>query len=256
LKTLPTNATALDFAFSLHTNIGLQAIAAKVNHKLVPLSQPLQSGDQVEILTSKNQAPTHDALSYVNTAKAKTKIINYLRKEKRINIQKREKLLAQFFERNQIEQSQIIIDKLLSHFCLKKREDLFFKIGTGEIEPDDSLKKLIKEKSENVLLKYWKMSFGKKDDNQSQKKEDSPAIINRKETYILREINGRKNYTIATCCKPIPGDDVLGYINDNESVVVHKRSCPLAIKLKSSFGPRIISAQWAGDNEKSFFSYY
>ncbi|MDO5571828.1 MAG: RelA/SpoT family protein [Bacteroidales bacterium] len=252
LKTLPKNATALDFAFSLHTNIGLQAIAAKVNHKLVPLSQPLQSGDQVEILTSKNQSPNHDALNYVNTAKAKTKIIGYLRKEKRINIQKGEKLLNHFFEKNQIEASQVVIDKLLSHFCLKKREELFSKVGNGEIELDENTKKLIKEKNGNVLLKYWKMSFGKKDDSQNQKKENPAHIINRKETYILREVNGKKNYTIAACCKPIPGDDVLGYINDNESVVVHKRSCPLATKLKSSFGPRIISAQWAGDNEKSF----
>ncbi|MGL4292170.1 MAG: TGS domain-containing protein, partial [Bacteroidales bacterium] len=254
LKTLPKDATALDFAFSLHTNIGLHAIAAKVNHKLGPLSQPLQSGDQVEILTSRNQHPTEECLSYVNTAKAKTKLIAYLRKERRNNILLGETQLKSFFEKSEMELTQKNTDKLLEHFCLNKKEDLFLKIATDEIELDDSIRKLVREKTENKLLKYWKMSFGKKDDNKQQpeQKNSNENKINRKETYILREVNGKKNYSIAACCKPIPGDDVLGYINDNETVVVHKRSCPLATKLKSSFGPRIISAQWAEHKEQSF----
>ena len=253
LKTLPKDATALDFAFSLHTNIGLQAIAAKVNHKLVPLSQPLQSGDQVEILTSRNQAPSQECISYVNTAKAKTKLIAYLRKERRNNILQGENSLKEFFTKNELELNTKSMDRLLEHFCLNKKEDLFLKIAAGEIETDDSLKKLLKEKTENKLLRYWKMSFGKKEEAKTEESHPAPANkINRKETYILREVNGKKNYSLAACCKPIPGDDVLGYINDNETVVVHKRSCPLATKLKSSFGPRIISAQWADHNEQSF----
>lgn len=253
LKTLPKDATALDFAFSLHTNIGLQAIAAKVNHKLVPLSQPLQSGDQVEILTSRTQTPSQEWISYVNTAKGKTKLIAYLRREKRNNMLKGENKLKEFFEKNDIELSSKNLDRLLSHYCLNKKDDLFLKIAAGEIETDDSLKKILKDKAENKLLRYWKMSFGKKEEQKQLPAETAPVSkINRKETYILREVNGKKNYTLAACCKPIPGDDVLGYINDNETVVVHKRSCPLATKLKSSFGPRIISAQWADHNEQSF----
>lgn len=253
LKTLPKDATALDFAFSLHTNIGLQAIAAKVNHKLVPLSQPLQSGDQVEILTSRTQTPSQEWISYVNTAKGKTKLIAYLRREKRNNMLKGENKLKEFFEKNDIELSSKNLDRLLSHYCLNKKDDLFLKIAAGEIDTDDSLKKVLKDKAENKLLRYWKMSFGKKEEQKQLPAETAPVSkINRKETYILREVNGKKNYTLAACCKPIPGDDVLGYINDNETVVVHKRSCPLATKLKSSFGPRIISAQWADHNEQSF----
>ena len=253
LKTLPKDATALDFAFSLHTNIGLQAIAAKVNHKLVPLSQPLQSGDQVEILTSRTQTPSQEWISYVNTAKGKTKLIAYLRREKRNNMLKGENKLKEFFEKNDIELSSKNLDRLLSHYCLNKKDDLFLKIAAGEIDTDDSLKKVLKDKAENKLLRYWKMSFGKKEEQKQLPAETAPVSkINRKETYILREANGKKNYTLAACCKPIPGDDVLGYINDNETVVVHKRSCPLATKLKSSFGPRIISAQWADHNEQSF----
>ena len=257
LKTLPKSATALDFAFSLHTNIGLHAIAAKVNHKLVPLSQPLQSGDQVEILTSRTQEPTQECLSYINTAKAKTKLLTYLKKEKRIMIGQGENRLKDFLNKNEYQLNNQIIDRLLKHYCLNKREDLFYKIGAGEIEPDESMKKVLKDKGENVLMRYWKMSFGKKDDtkkdvSKTEEPETQAEKINRKDTYILRDVNGKKNYTLAACCKPIPGDDVLGYINDNETVVVHKRSCPLATKLKSSFGPRIISAQWANHIEQSF----
>ena len=257
LRTLPNGATALDFAFDLHTNIGFQAIAAKVNHKLVPLSQPLQSGDQVEILTSKAHNPSQERLSYVNTAKAKTKIIAHIRKERRSCIHSGEKTLKTFFEKNDIPFDPHIIDKLLDHYCLKKRDELYLKIGKSEIEADDSMKKLLKDKGDNLLMKYWKMSFGKKDEGHiaQQKqpvKHEFKQVIDRKETFVLRDINGKKNYTIAACCKPIPGDDVLGYINDNEQVVVHKRSCPLATKLKSSFGPRIISAKWAEHTEKTF----
>ncbi len=256
IKTLPKDSTALDFAFSLHTNIGFQAIAAKVNHKLVPLSQPLQSGDQVEILTSRTQTPNHDWLKSVNTAKAKTKLIAYMKRDKKNKIQKGEAALTEFLAQSNIVISPIVLDKIITHFCLKKKEDLFYKIGVEEIAVDDNLKKYLKEKSENVILKYLKMPFGKKDASVPADKiitTPEPAEkINRKETYVLREINGRNNYSLAACCKPIPGDDVLGYINDNETVVVHKRSCPLATKLKSSFGPRIISAKWAEHNENSF----
>ena len=144
------------------------------------------------------------------------------------------------------------LDKLLSAYGLKRKEDLFLKISKDEIAMDESMKKIFREKGENKLLRYWKMSFGKKEDAKPTNEPTHPQHINRKETYILREVNGKKNYTIAACCKPIPGDDVLGYINDNETVVVHKRSCPLATKLKSSFGPRIMSAQWTDHNDESF----
>ncbi len=256
IKTLPLNATVLDFAFSLHTKIGLSAIAAKINHKLVPLSQTLQSGDQVEILTSSGQKPSADYLQYANTAKAKTKLQAYLNKEKRIAINNGEKILTDFLTYNKFENQVQAIDRIMVHFCLNKREELFAKIGTGAIEIDDNLKKIAKEKNENMLLKYWKMSFGKKDGTHEKTPQlvAHNPVINRKETYILAEVNGVKNYEIAACCKPIMGDDVLGYVSDDETIIVHKRSCPLATKLKSSFGSRIISAQWDTHNERTFLA--
>ncbi len=262
LRTLPNGATALDFAFDLHTNIGSQAIAAKVNHKLVPLSHQLQSGDQVEILTSKNNTPSADRLAYVNTAKAKTKIIAFLRKERRSRISRGEKMLKTFLEKNELIFDTTLLNKLLNHYCLKKKEDLFLKIGREEIETDETMRKLLKDKGENLLMKYFKMAVGRKGDNNSNNnaetkespnpKDKNAHVIDRKATYILREQNGVKNYSIAACCKPIAGDDVLGYINENENVIVHKRSCQVATKLKSSFGPRIISTKWADHNEISF----
>jgi GTP pyrophosphokinase len=256
LKTLPKDATALDFAFSLHTNIGLQAIAAKVNHKLVPLSQVLQSGDQVEILTSRNHTPSAEWISFVNTAKGKTKLTAFLRRERRAKIHKGEAKLKEWFEKSGFEQNQKNLDLLLSHYGLAKKEDLCLKIAGGEIDTNDSMKKAFREKSENKLLQLMKLPFtsSKKEEKSADAAAAPAGKIDRKATYILRDEGGKKNYTIATCCKPIPGDDVLGYVNDNETVVVHKRSCPLATKLKSSFGPRIISAEWADHSSEAFIA--
>lgn len=131
------------------------------------------------------------------------------------------------------------------------------KIGTGEILLDDSLKKLFKEKTENVFLRYWRNPFsavGAKSQSVAVKPEplQPGEKINRKETYILKEEGNRKNYTIATCCNPIPGDDVLGYVNENEEVIVHKRQCPIAMRLKSSFGQRLVEARWDEHSDYSF----
>lgn len=256
LRVLPSGATALDFAFTLHSDMGYHCIAAKVNHKLVPLSQKLQSGDQVEILTSKSQTPKEEWINFITTAKAKTKLMAALRKDKRQTISGGEKNLEAFFVQSQIVVNDNNIDRLLAHYCLEKSDDLFFKIGRDEIVLDDATRKLFKEKTENKFLRYWRLPFGNNNKPAAITPGRVPAVvngkINRKETYILREEKGNKNYIIASCCSPIPGDDVLGYVNENEQVIVHKRSCPLAIRLKSSFGSRIISTEWESGTKYSF----
>ncbi|MBQ7822830.1 MAG: bifunctional (p)ppGpp synthetase/guanosine-3',5'-bis(diphosphate) 3'-pyrophosphohydrolase [Bacteroidaceae bacterium] len=258
LKVLPMDATALDFAFTLHSEMGYHCIAAKVNHKLAPLSQKLQSGDQIEILTSKSQTPKDEWLNFVTTAKARTKLLAALRKDKKQQMQTGEKLLEEFFEKNKLKNEQENVDKILLHYALEKKDDLLCKVGRGDIILDDSLKKLFKEKSENVFLRYWRNPFGSGSNSKNQptllKQEVlSPGEkINRKETYILKEDGNRKNYTIATCCSPIPGDDVLGYVNENEQVIVHKRQCPIAMRLKSSFGQRLVDARWDEHSDYSF----
>ncbi len=253
LITLPKDATALDLAFTLHSDLGFHCIAAKVNHRLVPLSQKLQSGDQVEILTSKSQTPKEEWLNFITTAKARSRLLAALRKDRRKIIAKGEKRIKEFLDNNHLEYSNELITKVINNLGLQSRDELFYKIGNEEITPNENIKKIIKNKSVNPFLRYLKLSFGNNSKNEPPK---TPTIqqptIDRKQTYILRDENGVKNYKVADCCCPIPGDDVLGYVEDDETVVVHKRECPVAMRLKSSFGPRLVSTQWEASKSLSF----
>ena len=254
LITLPKDATALDLAFTLHSDLGFHCIAAKVNHRLVPLNQKLHSGDQVEILTSKSQTPKEEWLNFITTAKARSRLTASLRKDRRKIIAKGEKILKDFFESNHIEYNNDVVTKILSNLGIRHRDDLFYKIGNDEITPNENIKKIIKGKSQNPFMRYLKLSFGSNNGKNEQPKPVTPQqlTIDRKQTYILRDENGVKNYKVADCCCPIPGDDVLGYVEDDETVVVYKRECPVAMRLKSSFGPRLVSTQWEASESLSF----
>ena len=254
LITLPKDATALDLAFTLHSDLGFHCIAAKVNHRLVPLNQKLHSGDQVEILTSKSQTPKEEWLNFITTAKARSRLTASLRKDRRKIIAKGEKILKDFFESSHIEYNNDVVTKILSNLGIRHRDDLFYKIGNDEITPNENIKKIIKGKSQNPFMRYLKLSFGSNNGKNEQSKPVTPQqlTIDRKQTYILRDENGVKNYKVADCCCPIPGDDVLGYVEDDETVVVHKRECPVAMRLKSSFGPRLVSTQWEASESLSF----
>ena len=253
LITLPKDATALDLAFTLHSDLGFHCIAAKVNHRLVPLSQKLQSGDQVEILTSKSQTPKEEWLNLVTTAKARSRLMTALRKDRRKIIAKGETQFKEYLTNNHLDYTNELVTKIVSALGLQNREDLFFKIGNEEITPNENIKKIIKGKSVNPFMRYLKLSFGNNSKNEPAKpQQPQHPTIDRKQTYILRDVNGVKNYKVADCCCPIPGDDVLGYVEDDETVVVHKRECPVAMRLKSSFGPRLVSTQWEASKSLSF----
>ena len=254
LITLPKDATALDLAFTLHSDLGFHCIAAKVNHRLVPLNQKLHSGDQVEILTSKSQTPKEEWLNFITTAKARSRLTASLRKDRRKIIAKGEKILSEFFESSHIEYNNDVVTKILSNLGIRPRDDLFYKIGNDEITPNENIKKIIKGKSQNPFMRYLKLSFGSNNGKNEQPKPVTPQqlTIDRKQTYILRDENGVKNYKVADCCCPIPGDDVLGYVEDDETVVVHNRDGPVAKRLKSSFGPRLVSTQWEASESLSF----
>ena len=253
LITLPKDATALDLAFTLHSDLGFHCIAAKVNHRLVPLSQKLQSGDQVEILTSKSQTPKEEWLNLVTTAKARSRLMTALRKDRRKIIANGETQFKEYLANNHLDYSNELVTKIVSALGLQNREDLFFKIGNEEITPNENIKKIIKGKSVNPFMRYLKLSFGNNSKNEPAKpQQPQHPTIDRKQTYILRDVNGVKNYKVADCCCPIPGDDVLGYVEDDETVVVHKRECPVAMRLKSSFGPRLVSTQWEASKSLSF----
>ena len=166
----------------------------------------------------------------------------------------REKILKEFFESSHIEYNNDVVTKILSNLGIRHRDDLFYKIGNDEITPNENIKKIIKGKSQNPFMRYLKLSFGSNNGKNEQPKPVTPQqlTIDRKQTYILRDENGVKNYKVADCCCPIPGDDVLGYVEDDETVVVHKRECPVAMRLKSSFGPRLVSTQWEASESLSF----
>lgn len=260
LKTMPQNCTALDFAFSLHTDIGSHCIGAKVNHKLVPLSHKLQSGDQVEILTSKSQRVQTEWMNFATTARARAKIASILRKEAKANQKIGETMLADFLKAENIRMDDSSIDKLTHLHNFHNREELFVAIGSKKLVLGDADKNVFKEKQGKSWKKLLSFSFGGNKENKEEKEQKEekteekalPEKIDTKKILKLTEEAISKEYIMADCCHPIPGDDVLGYINENNQVIIHKRQCPIAIKLKSSYGNRIIATQWDTHKELSF----
>lgn len=245
LKTMPQNSTALDFAFSLHTDIGSHCIGAKVNHKLVPLSHKLQSGDQVEILTSKSQRVQPQWEVFATTARARAKIAAILRKERKTFQKEGEELLNEFFKKEEIRPEAAVIEKLCKLHNMKNEEEFLVAIGNKTIVLGDADKNELKEKQSSNWMKYLTFSFGNNKDKQQEEKEpQEKEKINTKQILKLTEDALQKKYIMAECCHPIPGDDVLGYMDENDRIIIHKRQCPVAAKLKSSYGNRIIATEW------------
>ncbi len=250
IKTMPANCTALDFAFSIHTFLGSHCIGAKVNHKLVPLSHRLQSGDQVEILTSKAQRIQPSWVNFVTTAKAKTKILAIIKREQRQAQKLGEDILSDFFKKEDIEPNSVNVDKLLALHDMT-RENFLAALGQKTLVLGDEDRNALKERTNNLNWKKYKkyiFPFNRKTKElpaPQQPQEPEPMVnIDKKKPFILTEKGVGKEFILAKCCKPIPGDDVLGFLNENNRIIVHKRQCPIAAKLKSSQGNRILAAEW------------
>ncbi len=261
LVTLPVGATVLDVAFYLHSEIGTHCIAGKVNHKLVPLSQKLQSGDQVEVLTSHSQQPQPEWINFLATAKGKTRLRAALRRDRRAVIERGEKDFAAFLNQHGLEPDNNVVNKVLAMEHLQHRDDLFFMIGCNEIALSDSMIVRLKGKQQasgSLLSKILRNPFANKSKNVDAEPTITtvPDSIDKKQTYVLTSENGVSNYIIAPCCHPIPGDDVVGYIDDDRHVIVHKLTCPNAMRLKSSFGGRLLSTKWDNKREKFLASIH
>lgn len=270
IKTLPQGATALDFAYSIHTRIGDHCLGAKINHTLVPLSQKLSSGDQIEILTSQSVHPQPEWLNFVSTAKARTKIEASIRRQRRRVAEKGKNMLDELFENQPIDNTTF--NKILHVYNAENKEDLYFLIGNNDITLPQDKQVFIKvkaepEKSDNLFVRYMKqaMSAIKKpatDHKSSKVDKEAVEIIDKKEKgiiarnsiYKLSEHNFVKNFIVLPCCNPLPGDDVFGYITDNEEVEVHKRSCQTGLKIKSNHGNRIIDVAWGDYRQYSFLA--
>ena len=255
LKTMPQNSTALDFAFSLHTDIGSHCIGAKVNHKLVPLSHKLQSGDQIEILTSKSQRVQPQWEVFATTARARAKIAAILRKERKANQKIGEEILNEFLKKEEIRPEETVIEKLRKLHNAKNEEELLAAIGSKAIVLGEADKNELKEKQTSNWKKYLTFSFGNNKEKQEEKEPQEKEKINPKQVLKLTEESLQKKYIMAECCHPIPGDDVLGYVDENDRIIIHKRQCPVAAKLKSSYGNRILATEWDTHKELSFLVY-
>ena len=255
LKTMPQNSTALDFAFSLHTDIGSHCIGAKVNHKLVPLSHKLQSGDQVEILTSKSQRVQPQWEVFATTARARAKIAAILRKERKANQKIGEEILSEFLKKEEVRPEEAVIEKLRKLHNAKNEEELLAAIGSKAIVLGEADKNELKEKQTSNWKKYLTFSFGNNKEKQEEKEPQEKEKINPKQVLKLTEDSLQKKYIMDECCHPIPGDDVLGYVDENDRIIIHKRQCPVAAKLKSSYGNRILATEWDTHKELSFLVY-
>lgn len=250
VKMLPQGATALDFAFSIHTMVGSKTIGAKVNHKLVPISHKLKSGDQVEIITSSKQSPSEDWLSFVVTAKAKAKVKEALKEEKRKVADEGKYTLQRKLEGVGASMQQSNIDELVHYYKLNSNLDLFYQIAIKNID----LKELKEFKVVGDRIEYPRpvKVF-------SENKADTPAPAPKQkaqdaELIIFGESSDQIMYTLANCCKPIPGDDVFGFITTGKGLTIHRTNCPNATRLMSNYGHRIVKTKWAKNKEISFLT--
>ena len=243
MRTLPKGATALDFAYDIHTEIGNTCIGAKVNHKLVPMSHKLTSGDQVEILTSDKQKPQREWLDFVVTAKARTHINATFKKYRKEQIRTGITIFEAVVKKLDLPPTSEPLKKVLTDYNLTNKDDLYVELAKNIITEGD-LEKVLKKKAENKFIKYWKLQFlwnGK--DGEEKKKNDNDV-----------QLDVNSDFVIAPCCNPIPGDDVVGMNIAGTKVTVHKRSCPEAIRLMASFGDKIVPIKWVSHKLMSFLT--
>ena len=261
-KTMPAGCTVLDFAFSVHTFLGTHCIGAKVNHKLVGISHVLESGDQVEVLSSKNQKVEREWIDFATTAKAKGKIEAILRRVEREKQKIGEDLLAEFMQKHEKEATSVNIAKLCHFHSLNSREELLSAIGSKKITLGDADLNALNKKIEKgkTWSKYLKIFKRKKDEDTTQTEEgkkptdkdssETPSIDKKKPLILSEETISR--YTFCDKCHPIPGDDVLGYIDENNRIIIHKRQCDVAKRLKATGGNQILAANWDTHGTLSF----
>ncbi len=248
--TLPKNSTALDFAYEIHTEIGNKAIGAKVNHRLVPLSHVLSSGDQVEILSSDVQKPTLEWYQFVSTVKAKTAIKNALKAETKNRTEVGKQILIDKLKELNLTPSSRILKKLVPAYESTHKDELYSKIGSGIISLDN-LKEVLSKNTKNKWVRVWDLSVGR-----SQKKTENKEEYDSRGTLILNESVGNEesHYNLAKCCSPIPGDEVVAVRQDNGTTLVHRTDCSTAVKIMSSQGDRLVAAKWTQHKVLSYLA--
>ena len=245
MKTLPINSTALDFAFEIHTKVGEHCIGAKVNHKLVPLSHALASGDQVEILTSSKQSPKDDWLNYVITAKAKSKIKNSLKDQRKKIAEDGKEIMRRKMERNKLDFTTTVIKEFCNFLKLPSSQELFYRSALGNVDINE-IKAFIKHR-ENPTKKVKRLEGPKIEQLVTSARGKTDMLV-------IGDDLQKLDYKLAPCCNPIPGDDVFGFITVGEGIKIHRVNCPNAIKLLSNYAYRVVKAKWVNDQLISFLA--
>ncbi|MDY2588094.1 RelA/SpoT family protein [Winogradskyella aquimaris] len=250
LKSLPKGATPLDFAFSIHTEVGMKTRGAKVNGKLVPLSHELQSGDRVEILTSDNAKPNANWLDYATTARARSKIKSALNAHTKEIAEEGKEILRRKLKQLKITLNEKSVNELVNYFKLKTSLDLFYRVGIGTI--DNTKLKAFASSRSNAFMSYIKSRIRKPD---VPKDIDKDEITSKYDMLVFGKEEERLNYTLANCCNPIPGDQVFGFVTINDGIKVHKKNCPNAVSLQSNYAYRIMSAKWIDSTQRTYTSH-
>ena len=250
LKSLPKGATPLDFAFSIHTEVGMKTRGAKVNGKLVPLSYELKSGDRIEILTSENAKPNSNWLDYSTTARARSKIKSYLNADKKEVAEEGKEILRRKLKQLKITLNENSVNELVNYFKLSTSLDLFYRVGLGTI--DNTMLKAYAASRSNPFVSYIK--------NKITRKPEAPKDINKEEItskydmLVFGKEEEKLDYTLAKCCNPIPGDAVFGFLTINDGIKVHKKNCPNAVSLQSNYAYRIMQAKWIDSSQQEYTS--
>ncbi len=247
LKSLPKGATALDFGFSVHTEVGLKTRGARVNGKLVPLSHQLKSGDQVEIITSSNSKPSSNWLDYATTARARAKIKSALRDEKKQIAEEGKVILKRKLRSQKITLNEKVVNELVLFFKLKTSQDLFYRVGIGTID-NQKIKDFATMKS-NVFMNFIKNRIRRGNSKDEVEKDE---ITSKYDLLVFGKDAEKLEYKLANCCNPIAGDQVFGFITVNEGIKVHKKDCPNALQLQSNYAYRIIGAKWIDSSQEEY----
>jgi guanosine-3',5'-bis(diphosphate) 3'-pyrophosphohydrolase len=249
LKSLPKGATPLDFAFSIHTQIGMKTRGVKVNGKLVPLSTELKSGDQVEVITSENSKPTTNWLNYVSTSRAKSKIKSLLKEEKKEIAEEGKEILRRKLKQLKITLNEKSVNEMVNHFKLKTSLDLFYRVGISTI--DSAMLKDYAASRSNALVSFLKNKITRKN-TLPNPDIDKDEVTDTYDLLVFGKEEEKLDYKLANCCSPIPGDSVFGFITINDGVKVHKKTCPNAVSLQSNYAYRIITAKWIDSTQQEF----
>jgi GTP pyrophosphokinase len=249
IKSLPKGATSLDFAFSIHSEIGIKTRGTRVNGKLVQLNHELKSGDQIEIITSPNQKPTINWLDYVTTSRAKNKIRNVLNENTKKIAEEGKELLTRKLKHLKINLNEGVVNELVIFFKLKTSLDLFYRVGIGAIE-NQQLKEYAAQKS-NTLINFFKNKI-KRSPNAAPDDINKQELTSNYDLLVFGKEHDRLDYKLSSCCNPIPGDEVFGFVTINEGIKVHKKDCPNAISLQSNYAYRIMQAKWIDSSQQEF----